>query len=230
MRWVLLIIAVIGMNAIAGEGHRDTSSDTLGSASAKAAVEKIWEQVLYYYQDRGRFPQTIEELTEQGYVKLDSVVLANWQFGMRFDFPHYIRAIRRTPIPYGLDNYPMVTYDVFQGQFSGTGIPRYGMDTLTIEQQHELAKEVHSAIKNIADQLSEFYMDRGRYPTTAQEMIRAQYVKLTPGVYVQWEFKLIGDPPVAIEATSSHVMPGGKGQILRYDLQSEKFSGYGVEE
>jgi hypothetical protein len=230
MRWILLLVALIGMNAMAGEGRRDTSLDTLGSASAKAAVEEIWEQVLYYYQDRGRYPQTIEELIEQSYVKLDSTVLADWQFALRFDFPHFIRATRRTPIPYGLDNYPTVNFDVFRGQFNGTGIPRYGVDTLSIEQQSDLTKEVRKAIEDIADQLSVFYMERGRYPKTAQEMVQTRYVKLTPGVYVQWEFNLIGDPPVAIEATSSHVMPGGKGQVLQYDIQQKRFSGYGVRE
>jgi hypothetical protein len=238
MRWVLLLIAVIGTNAMAGEFVMGIKPDSLDPAKAKAVIEEIWQQAQVYYQDRGHWPEAVERLIETNYISIDSATRAQWKFDISYhQYPSFIKAepnVRRegdpaamTQVNFDYFDVNTLTYEVSSGHWQGPGVPDFSKTPPTPEQQFELTKEVRGALEHIASSLQLYYQERGHYP---KELEQTRYVEFTPGVYVQWEFNLIGDPPTAIEAISSHVMPGGKGQILRYDLQQKKFSGYGVEE
>jgi hypothetical protein len=222
---------------MAGDTDWVVVPDSLDPAKAKAVIEDIWQQADVYYQIRGHWPDSVEQLIEENLIAIDSATHAQWEFDI--GYRHYPSDISATPLDntgqkgqidcFWEDNHS-ISYKVFTGQWRGMGIPKHGVDSLTIEQQFDLTKEVRKALEDIAHGLPIYYEERGHYPRTVRDLEQARLMELTPGVYVQWEFSLVGDPPVAIDATSSHVMQGGKGQVVRYDIVHRKFSGYGVKE
>ena len=44
-----------------------------------------------------------------------------------------------------------------------------------------------------------------------------------------WQFEVVGNPPVQYIATSTSEFPGGEGLQVVYDEETSRFSGYGID-
>jgi hypothetical protein len=240
MRWVLLLIAVIGTNAMAGDTDWVVDPDLLDPAIAKAAIEEIWLTSQDYHQAQGKWPEQVSQLIETGYLTLDSFALFQWTFDIDYQNsstiwatpnPGFVdgeyRAGQMDPIWYKRN---CVIYDVHTGQWQGRGAPRPDVYAFTNEEQFEQTKEVREALESIANVLPLYYQEYRRFPRTIQQLEQSHLLQFSPELFTQWEFSLIGDPPVMIEAVSSQDMPGGAGHIVQYGVQNKRFSGYGVKE
>ncbi|MBU1920795.1 hypothetical protein KKG66_08115 [bacterium] len=240
MRFVCLLLLVSALIAMAGDEDWAVVPDSLDSAKAKKAIDEIREQCLIFYMDRGRAPESVKELIDSKYVVgIDSATLTRWEFRLGFSYPTSITARpkvshtgsgEKTRIGSTWWRQHTVTYDFLNGHWGGPGFPYYGTENLTEEQKSELVIDAQEAIENIALWTSVFLSDRGRYPHDMKEMRDNGYGVITPAVYVQWDLQLVGSPPTQIKAISSHIMPEGQGKVLIYDIETEKFSGYGVDE
>lgn len=92
------------------------------------------------------------------------------------------------------------------------------------------ASDAKTAISSIWQGAQIFYQDRGEYPATVEELEDSRYVNLSSSTKLQWNFQLIGDPPVSITAQSTDQMAGGAGKEVRYDIERGTWYGYGLPE
>ncbi len=242
MRNAFLILLVCWMNAFAGSFVIGIKPGTLDPALAKAVIEDVKANMLIYYQDRGVYPGSIEQLVEANYIPaIDSATLSQWKFEIEHDqYPASIKAEPNvlsegdpeamTKIFFGYFGENTLTYEVSTGHWKGFGVYDFEQYPPTAEQKVELTHDVCKAIEGIAFATNSFYNDRGVYPRNIRELMETRYILLTPAVYVQWDLQLLGNPPYEIEAISSHLMPDGQGKVLTYNIQNEQFTGYGMEE
>ena len=50
----------------------------------------------------------------------------------------------------------------------------------------------------------------------------------------KWDFEIVGgggdNPPTMLTATSKAKMPGGEGKVVRFDVKTGEFTGYGIDD
>ncbi len=97
------------------------------------------------------------------------------------------------------------------------------------------AAEVKVRIKSLL-QVSEIYRtENGSYPPDCETMIEESYVELTGHITKQWYFECYfygypGNREGTIKAISTDNMEGGAGKEIIYNIETDKFYGYGVWE
>jgi prepilin-type N-terminal cleavage/methylation domain-containing protein len=92
------------------------------------------------------------------------------------------------------------------------------------------ASDAKTAISSIWQAAQIYYQDRGEYPATVEELEDSRYVQLSNATKLQWNFQIVGDPPVSITAQSTDQMAGGAGKEVRYDIERGTWEGYGLPE
>jgi hypothetical protein len=237
MRWVLLALFAIGLNAKAGDTDWVSVPDTLDPKLARRTIEEIWQQSQIFYQDRGVFPDSVEQLVDMKYVVLDDAAREQWVFHLNYGPKGAITAKpvydregngKKSKINGYWIGQHSLTFEALTGQWRGYGIPNYRVDSLTAEDKADLTIEVRRVMLLTAEACDTYYQDRGEWPKFFDELRNHKYVLVPTGVYVQWDIELIGEPPNRIDAYSTHVMQGGSGHLLIYDVERDKFEGFGA--
>ena len=132
MRWILLLVMLIGTSAMAGDTFWRVIPDTLYSEEAKKVIEEVWPQLHEYKYMRGRWPETIDELIEENFISIDSVTREHWKFEIDYrEYPSFITAepiVRRDGDPKDMTRISRVYFkenslewEVARGQWHGPG-------------------------------------------------------------------------------------------------------------
>jgi len=91
------------------------------------------------------------------------------------------------------------------------------------------ASDAQSTIGAIYNSVKMYRQDYGEDPSSVEELQEQEYLEVDEGSERQWTFSLIGSNPVTqIEAISTAEMKGGAGHVVLFDIQTGRFSGYGL--
>jgi prepilin-type N-terminal cleavage/methylation domain-containing protein len=92
------------------------------------------------------------------------------------------------------------------------------------------ASDPQATIGAIFNACKMYRQDAGQYPTDLNILQNQEYLEIDRSTMDQWEFQIVGNPNnlEQIMATSTERMKGGAGQIVIYDVQTGKFTGYGL--
>lgn len=90
------------------------------------------------------------------------------------------------------------------------------------------ASDAQATIGAIYNAVKMFRQDFGIDPSSVEELIELEYLEPDEGTLRQWTFNLIGNPVTQIEAVSTAEMKGGAGHVVLFDVQTGRFSGYGL--
>ncbi len=92
------------------------------------------------------------------------------------------------------------------------------------------ASDPQATIGAIYNSAKMYRQDSGQYPTDLTVLETQEYLEIDKATKEQWEFQIIGSPTnlEQIMGTSTEKMKGGAGQIVIYDVQTGKFTGYGL--
>ncbi len=89
------------------------------------------------------------------------------------------------------------------------------------------AADAQSQIGAIYNSAKMYYMDKGEWPNTLEELEELGLLSVDEYVARQWEFTLSSD---VISATSTGEMSGGAGHEVIFDVEQGKYFGYGMPE
>jgi len=216
------------------------------SSDAKETVQTIWAAAQVFHTDKGKWPDSVDELERDGYITIASTMHQFWSFQIVGSHPEVIRAGSIEPI--GVGEYPEcpkyeLTYDVLMGRWEGYGIPRYGSHALTPREQADVAANASNAMRAIWEGAQVYYNDKGIWPATVDALDVEHYIGTRPqgveqndesapewvstSVFQQWQFAFIGNPPEAVVAISKKEMPDGAGWGIEYDVKLDTWRGYG---
>ncbi|NQT33574.1 prepilin-type N-terminal cleavage/methylation domain-containing protein [bacterium] len=91
------------------------------------------------------------------------------------------------------------------------------------------ASDAQATIGAIYNSVKMYLQDYGVDPTSVEELEEGEYLEMDEGTLRQWTFTLIGSDPVSqIEGISTSEMKGGAGHVVLFDVETGKFSGYGL--
>ena len=91
------------------------------------------------------------------------------------------------------------------------------------------ASDAQASIGAVYNSVKMYLQDYGEDPTSVEELQELEYLEMDEGTLRQWSFALIGSNPVTqIEAISTAEMKGGAGHVVLFDVQTGRFTGYGL--
>lgn len=90
------------------------------------------------------------------------------------------------------------------------------------------ASDAQSTIGAVYNAVKMYRQDIGEDPGSVEELEEDGYLTIDEGTSRQWELSLIGNPVTQIEAISTAEMKGGAGHVILYDVQTGRFTGYGL--
>lgn len=91
------------------------------------------------------------------------------------------------------------------------------------------ASDAQASIGAIHNAVKMYRQDLGIDPSSVEELEEQEFLEMDLGTVRQWTFTLIGSDPVQqIEAISTSEMRGGAGHPVLFDVETGKFSGYGL--
>ncbi len=91
------------------------------------------------------------------------------------------------------------------------------------------ASDAQASIGAIYNSTKMYLQDTGEDPNSVEQLQELEYLTIDLGTERQWEFQLIGaDPITQIEAVSTSEMKGGAGHVVLFDVETGRFTGYGL--
>ena len=91
------------------------------------------------------------------------------------------------------------------------------------------ASDAQSTIGAIYNSVKMYRQDIGEDPSSVEQLQELEYLEIDEGTERQWTFTLIGSDPVTqIEGVSTAEMKGGAGHVVLFDVETGRFSGYGL--
>ncbi|MBL0063418.1 MAG: hypothetical protein IPP40_18535 [bacterium] len=109
------------------------------------------------------------------YIKLDSAIRADWTFTFRGNPPEAVIAkqnyLAKNARKDGFGDYHRLWYNIGTGYWAGSGLPMFGVDTLTLDQQSVLIVEAQSSMHALASASQVYYrtVAKGKRCTTGEE-------------------------------------------------------------
>lgn len=91
------------------------------ASDAQSQIGAIYNAAKMYYQEIDTWPNTTEEMEEQGFLSLDEATSRQWEFTISEET---ITAVSTGEMPGGAGK--EVTYDIQNGKFYGYGLPDDG--------------------------------------------------------------------------------------------------------
>ncbi len=91
------------------------------AADAQATIGAVWNAAQVYQQDLGRSPASVEEMEQQGYLRIQDATRLQWTFQLVGDPITSITAVSTARMRGGEGK--VVTYNTLDGTFSGYGFP-----------------------------------------------------------------------------------------------------------
>lgn len=205
--------------------------DSVKLLQARQAILDVRKQAQIFFQDRGAWPESVEELEKLNYVKFDSAVSADWWIRFTGEQVTNLCAqqkyFAKNANTVSLPDYHRVCYDAETGMWGGSGVPGYHFGSLTKAQEHELAVGAQSQVLALVRSADVYYQDRGVAPTVVS-LVKSRYTELPMYIRANWDIKLYGFPIDSMVAVLSQWMPDGEGKRFVYYPPSGTWSGYGV--
>ncbi|MFQ6613681.1 MAG: type IV pilin protein [Fidelibacterota bacterium] len=93
------------------------------------------------------------------------------------------------------------------------------------------ASEAKSVIGNIYNASKMYYQTYGQWPADVEELERSGQLRIDQSTKRQWIFSVqVADNSGTITATSTAEMDGGEGNIVQFDVETGRYTGYGSPE
>ena len=90
------------------------------------------------------------------------------------------------------------------------------------------ASDAQATIGAVYNSVKMYRQDYGDDPGAIEQLEEQEYLEIDEGTSRQWTISLIGNPVTQIEAISTAEMKGGAGHVVLYDVQTGRFTGYGL--
>jgi len=99
-----------------------------------------------------------------------------------------------------------------------------------LEEKRQAARSLkaQARIAEIYEAVKEYHKDRGYDPRSVEQLTDALYLEVNLRIVEIWKFEFSGVDSIAkIYAISTDKMKDGENKIVTFEVETEKFSGYG---
>ncbi len=118
---ILIVVVIVAILAAISVPIYVEYVKSARASDAKSTINAIWQAAQIYYQDKGTYPNTVEDLENEKYIEIAQSTKLQWTFSMVGSPPQTISAISTEQMKGGAGN--EVKYDIQLGTWSGYGLP-----------------------------------------------------------------------------------------------------------
>lgn len=121
---MLIVVVIVAILAAISVPIYVEYVKTARASDAKTTINAIWQAAQVYYQDKGEWPNTVEDLENESYVEMAKSTKLQWTFQIVGAPPQLVTAISTEQMKGGAGK--EVTYNIETGEWSGYGMPTEG--------------------------------------------------------------------------------------------------------
>jgi len=110
---ILIVVVIVAILAAISVPIYVEYVKSARASDAKTAISGIWQAAQIFYQDKGTYPSTVEELENESYIKIPAATKLQWQFQLVGSPPQSITAVSTEQMRGGAGQ--QVVYMIDQG-------------------------------------------------------------------------------------------------------------------
>jgi prepilin-type N-terminal cleavage/methylation domain-containing protein len=118
---MLIVVVIVAILAAISVPIYVEYVKTARASDAKTTINAIWQAAQVYYQDKGEWPATVDELEQQSYLQMAQSTKLQWTFSIVGAPPVTIQAVSTEQMKGGAGH--QVTYNIEDGSWTGYGMP-----------------------------------------------------------------------------------------------------------
>jgi len=118
---ILIVVVIVAILAAISVPIYVEYVKSARASDAKTTINAIWQAAQVYYQDKGTWPSTVEELEGESYLEIAPATKLQWIFNMMGSPPVSIQAISTEQMRGGAGN--QVLFNIQDGSWQGYGLP-----------------------------------------------------------------------------------------------------------
>jgi type II secretion system protein G len=118
---ILIVVVIVAILAAISVPIYVEYVKSARASDAKTSIQAIYQAAQVYYQERGQYPSSLDELEQGKYVEIQGSTKLQWQFQIIGQPPTEITATSTEQMKGGAGN--QVIYQVVDGTWHGYGQP-----------------------------------------------------------------------------------------------------------
>lgn len=119
---ILIVVVIVAILAAISVPIYVEYVKSARASDAKTSISAIWQGAQVFYQDKGEWPATVEELEQEKYLELQEATRLQWTFSIVGAPPITITAVSTEQMRGGAGH--QVTYNIQDGSWTGYGLPQ----------------------------------------------------------------------------------------------------------
>ncbi|MFZ5433856.1 MAG: prepilin-type N-terminal cleavage/methylation domain-containing protein [Calditrichota bacterium] len=118
---ILIVVVIVAILAAISVPIYVEYVKSARASDAKTTINAIWQSVQVFYQDKGDWPATVEELEQEKYLEIAQSTKLQWVFTIVGSPPVTIQATSTEQMRGGAGH--QVVYNIQDGSWTGYGLP-----------------------------------------------------------------------------------------------------------
>jgi len=118
---ILIVVVIVAILAAISVPIYVEYVKSARASDAKTTINAVWQAAQVFYQDKGEWPATIEELEQEKYLEVADATRLQWTFSIVGAPPITITAVSTEQMRGGAGH--QVTYNIQDGSWTGYGLP-----------------------------------------------------------------------------------------------------------
>lgn len=119
---ILIVVVIVAILAAISVPIYVEYVKSARASDAKTTINAVWQAAQVFYQDKGEWPATIEELETEKYLQIADATKLQWTFQIVGAPPITITAVSTEQMRGGAGH--TVTYNIQDGSWTGYGLPQ----------------------------------------------------------------------------------------------------------
>jgi prepilin-type N-terminal cleavage/methylation domain-containing protein len=119
---ILIVVVIVAILAAISVPIYVEYVKSARASDAKTSINAIWQAAQVFYQDKGDWPSTVDDLEQQKYLELPQSTKLQWTFSIVGAPPVTITAVSTEQMRGGAGH--QVTYNIQDGTWTGYGLPQ----------------------------------------------------------------------------------------------------------
>jgi prepilin-type N-terminal cleavage/methylation domain-containing protein len=118
---ILIVVVIVAILAAISVPIYVEYVKSARASDAKTTINAVWQAAQVFYQDKGEWPATIEDLEQEKFLEISEATKLQWTFQIVGAPPITITAVSTEQMRGGAGH--QVTYNIQDGSWTGYGLP-----------------------------------------------------------------------------------------------------------
>lgn len=119
---ILIVVVIVAILAAISVPIYVEYVKSARASDAKTTINAVWQAAQVFYQDKGEWPATVEDIQNEKYLEISEATQLQWTFAIVGAPPVTVTATSTEQMRGGAGH--TVTYNIRDGSWTGYGLPQ----------------------------------------------------------------------------------------------------------